>query len=418
MTTNPLIASFAGEPVLIEPSQIERVQICLDGAVAIEGFSELCMAGPDEFWDRELEWVRPYNVDANGILQIPVRGMLMHNLPFQLFGFATGYDYIRKAFERGMADSNVSAVAFLIDSPGGVVATLYDTIDKMIGMKSKPVRAFAHESAYSAAYALATVADHIAVSRTGAVGSIGTKVAHVDMSAAMEQRGIRITEIASDPSKIDGGPYAPLSDEARERLQARIGEINEFFVSAVARGRGLEEAFIRDEIKAHSYTAKQAVANGLADSIGSLDDAIAAFAASLDDQSDNPGEDPMAENNQPNESAVDQAAVETARAEGIAAERARISAILDSDEAEGRETLARHFAFNTDMAPEAAVAALNVSEKKVPAAPQSQGEGFAAAMANGNPEVDAEGHGNDDDGEDDPVASTLALAKQAGLKGF
>lgn len=41
----------------------------------------------------------------------------------------------------------------------------------------------------------------------------------------------------------------------------------------------------------------------------------------------------------------------------------RIKAILNCEDAKGRETLANHFAFETDMAPEAAVAALKVAPK-------------------------------------------------------
>lgn len=44
-------------------------------------------------------------------------------------------------------------------------------------------------------------------------------------------------------------------------------------------------------------------------------------------------------------------------------ERARISAIVNSEHAQGREALARHFAFETDMAPAAAEAALKAAPK-------------------------------------------------------
>lgn len=56
------------------------------------------------------------------------------------------------------------------------------------------------------------------------------------------------------------------------------------------------------------------------------------------------------------------------RAEGAAAERARIGAILGSEHAEGRAALAAHFAFATEMEPEAACAALAASPQAVPAA--------------------------------------------------
>ncbi|MCW2319241.1 type IV secretory pathway VirJ component [Rhodoblastus acidophilus] len=60
------------------------------------------------------------------------------------------------------------------------------------------------------------------------------------------------------------------------------------------------------------------------------------------------------------------------------AERARVSAILDSDEAKTRGSLARHFAFKTGMSAEDARAALAASAEEGDAAPASP---LAAAMA-------------------------------------
>ncbi|WP_454919224.1 hypothetical protein [Xanthobacter sediminis] len=66
-------------------------------------------------------------------------------------------------------------------------------------------------------------------------------------------------------------------------------------------------------------------------------------------------------------------AIAAARAEGDAsgraAERARVKDIIGSAEAKGREGLAEHLAFSTDMAPDAAVAALKSVAKAV-VAPQ------------------------------------------------
>lgn len=69
-------------------------------------------------------------------------------------------------------------------------------------------------------------------------------------------------------------------------------------------------------------------------------------------------------------------AITTARAEGVAdgakAATARISAILSHAEAGGREALARHIAFNTDLTPEAAASLLAASPKATPPAPTSR----------------------------------------------
>ncbi|MBH0113273.1 S49 family peptidase [Novosphingobium sp. YJ-S2-02] len=423
MKPNYLISRFAGEPALIEPGCEVRFKACLEQAEAAE---LPALASTEDFWSEDYAWVRPYEVSADGILSIPVRGVLLHDFPYQLFSWATGYTYLQKAFERGMADANVRAVAFVIDSPGGMVAGCFDAVDKMVAAKTKPVRAFAHEAAYSAAYAIASVADHIAISRTGGVGSVGVVTMHVDLSRAMEERGITITYVHAGKHKVDGNPHEPLADDVKARIQTRIDELYEVFVACVSRGRGLDVQVVRDT-EALTFTATQAVANGFADSIGSLDDTFAAFAASLDDPSDNPGEDPMAEKTQPIESAVDQAAHEqavgAARAEGYtegaAAERELIFAILDSDEAATRPAAARALAAEGGRTLEAATAFLSKLPAEGKSNTHSGGQTFAEAMEHGNPELGAEGS-EDASAQDDEDDSTSVrdLAKQMGLKGF
>lgn len=111
---------------------------------------------------------------------------------------------------------------------------------------------------------------------------------------------------------------------------------------------------------------------------------------------------------QPNEAALAAArtdATATARTE----ERTRVQAIMNAEEAKGREDLAHHFAFDTDMTPEAAKAALGKAPKQAPAGKVSP---FEARM-NGtpNPAIGPDGAGGSADPDDPEVvgASIVAL---------
>lgn len=429
--TNPLIARFADQPALVEPTQSSRFEACLTQvmahALSAEMVSGSYLQDAADFWTEDGGWCRPYVVQ-NGVLQIPVKGVLLNNFPYQLYDWATGYEYIWEAFQRGCADfaiGRIKGIALVGDSPGGYVAGCWDTVDKMVALKEQvgvPVAGFAHESAYSAAYGIiGGVADkgRVTVSRTGGVGSIGTFTTHIDRSGALDKAGLKVTFIASDPSKVEGNSSEPLSAEARDRIQARIDELNAIFVAAVARSRGLEESFIRDTLKAHCFTATQATSNGLADQIGSLEDATSAFAGSLDDPSES-GEEQMTTPTTAVEQAVHDAAVASARVEGetsgATAMQTRISTILASTEAEGREELAKHLAFETDMPADKAVAMLAKAEKK--AAPAAQAETteespFAAAMDGTGGRVGTEQPAADAaDGGD-----IIALARSLGIPG-
>ena len=89
------------------------------------------------------------------------------------------------------------------------------------------------------------------------------------------------------------------------------------------------------------------------------------------------------------------AAVATARSEGekagAVAERDRIKAILDGDEAKDRDDLARHFAFDTDQSPEAANAALSKSPKAKVEAKDDEDFADRKDKASANADIDLGG---------------------------
>ncbi|ACL55632.1 S49 family peptidase [Methylobacterium nodulans] len=392
--SNPLLARFAGEPALVAPHARDRFEACLAAVMAAEHGPEMVREGAaaeDGFWPEPGSWraaYRPYVV-TGGVLQIPVKGVLLHDFSFAVGSLVTGYVYIRRAFERGMADPEVRGIALICDSPGGEVAGNFDLVDVLYAARgAKPVRAFAHEGAYSAAYSIASAADRIIVSRTGGVGSIGVVTAHIDASGALAQAGLKVTFIFAGEHKVDGNSAEPLPPEVKDRIQARIDGLYDIFVAAVARNRSLKETAVR-ATKALTYAADEAIRTGLADAVGALDDAVAAFAAELTPTA----EDPSMITPEAHEAAVaaaradGEAAGRTAgEAVGATAAKVRIKAILGSDEAKGRQDLAEHLAFDTDMAAEAAVAVLAKAPKMAPAA--AEGADFLAAMrAQPNPDL-------------------------------
>ncbi len=419
MTNNPLVARFDSTPSLVAAECQTLFQSCLHQAASVTAHIEartredaVAPQMADEFWFHPDDWraqFRPYVV-KDGVLHIPVKGVLLHNFPYAIGSWATGYHYIWKAFERGLSDGSVKGIALLIDSPGGEVAGNFDLVDKMFAARgTKSVRAYASESAYSAAYSIASVADTITVSRTGGVGSIGVVTAHVDYSQAMAKEGVKLTFIHAGKHKVDGNPYEPLKPEVKERIKTRIDELYAVFVLTVARNRGMNEEKVRDT-EALTFTATQAVSIGLADEIGSFEDAVAAFAADL---SLNDEDEQMSEKEKT--AAVQAAsteALDAARAEGFAAgkaegkaegvkegaaaERTRINAILGSEEGKKRPKAALSAALKTEMSAEAADAFLaDLDEEKAVTPAASKGktgaaQDFATAMNNAeHPELGA-----------------------------
>ncbi len=421
---NPFLARFDGTPALIAPEMKGIFEACLQQtATAMARLdadtSQPKMLDGDDFWFAADDWravYRPYIV-KNGILQVPVKGVLLHDFPWQIGAWATGYEYIWQAVKRGQADGNVRGIAFVCDTPGGMVAGCFECVDRIDAIENrKPLRSYAMESAYSAGYAIASVADSITVSRTGGVGSIGVVTMHIDVSSAMDRAGIKVTFIYAGEHKVDGNAFEALKPEVKERIQARIDELYGVFVSCVARNRAMDEQAVRDT-KALTFTATQAVSNGLADSIGSLDDAIAAFAVEV---TSNEEDEHMADYTQAQFEEGTAAArgegLSVGRTEGATAERARINGILASDAGKDRPKAALSAALKTDMTVEQASAFLTdlpkegaeakVEDKKEDAKTTT----FEQAMdQTGNPDIGATAGGDEPKMSRAERAATMAF---------
>jgi ClpP class serine protease len=120
------------------------------------------LAGTDFQGGRAEE--RAYEVAA-GVAIIPICGTLVQKLgTLRPYSGMTGYDGIRANLSMALEDPAVEAIMLDIDSPGGEVAGCFDLVDAIYAARgTKPIWAILSESAYSAAYAIASAADHITV---------------------------------------------------------------------------------------------------------------------------------------------------------------------------------------------------------------------------------------------------------------
>lgn len=211
---------------------------------------------------------------VGSVAVLPLYGVIMPRADlFNEMSGGTSVDRFRSAFLDAVEDDTVSAVVLDVASPGGMTDLIPElAADMRAARGAKPIVAVANTKALSAAYWLAAQADEIVVTPSGIVGSIGVYSMHEDISGQLEQDGVTVTLISAGENKTECNPYEPLSDEAREAMQARVDEMAGMFVSDVAAGRRVGEQKVRESFgRGRVMTASQAAAvGGMVDGVGTL----------------------------------------------------------------------------------------------------------------------------------------------------
>lgn len=172
-----------------------------------------------------------------------------------------------------VADDSIGAILLDVDSPGGMTDLVPEAAAEIRAARgSKPIVAIANTDAASAAYWLASQADEIVVTPSGMVGSIGVFAAHDDVSAAMEQDGVKTTLISAGKYKVESNPFEPLSDEARAAIQERVDQFYGMFVKDVSKGRRVPVDAVRSGFgEGRIVTAQDALKLGMVDRVDTFE---------------------------------------------------------------------------------------------------------------------------------------------------
>jgi signal peptide peptidase SppA len=283
-----LAARVFGVPLLV---QIDKLMVILEAIgpriglrehVVVEGLPVVVTrpAPDDEDDDEDMPMMsgrKPYPVSPDGIAVISISGTLVKKASWmEAESGLQSYESIRTMLADARDDPGIRGVLLDVDSPGGEVGGLFDLADEVYAIRDvKPCYAIANDEAFSAAYALASSAQRLFVTRTGGVGSIGVIAVHMDQSGWDEKMGRKYTAVYAGARKNDFSTHQPLSDEARANLQGEVDRLYDMFVAAVARNRQLKPALIRNT-DAGLFWGEKAISAGLADEVGSFDDALAA----------------------------------------------------------------------------------------------------------------------------------------------
>ena len=179
------------------------------------------------------------------------------------------------------AEPDVDAIVLELDTLGGEVIGASEAFAAIrAAARHKPVIASANSVAASAGYYLGAAADEFFVDPSGQVGSIGVFALHVDLSkwqeADEEWAFIAASEAASAARFTRASAPLLKEDHSRASLQLEVDRYYDLFVRDVARGREVPVDRVLTGFGAGRLVAADAaLAEGMVDRIGTLEEAIA-----------------------------------------------------------------------------------------------------------------------------------------------
>jgi protease-4 len=170
-------------------------------------------------------------------------------------------------------DPKVAAVVLRVDSPGGS-AVGSDLIWREIVRMKKPVVASMGDVAGSGGYYIAMGAKRIIAEPCTITGSIGVIGGKLVMRGLFDKIGLTTEVISRGKNSGALSPSQPFTPSEREAWQTVMEDTYRQFVQKAAQGRKMSAAKMEAIAQGRIYTGQMAVANGLVDRLGTLQDAI------------------------------------------------------------------------------------------------------------------------------------------------
>lgn len=217
-------------------------------------------------------------IDENGIAHIHVVGTLgKHLSQIERSCGNTGYEQIEEEVTIALGDK-ARGFLFHFNSPGGMAAGNIETAS-LVSKIPVQKAAWVDELAASAAYALASGADFIAMAPSAQVGSIGTILPLVDVSGAWEQRGWKPAYITHTGGDLKDATWPPTFTDAHQaHLQEMVDDYFGQFRDHVLQHRNVGPNAMRGQ----TFIGKKAREANLVDHVGSYADTYAELLRRVD----------------------------------------------------------------------------------------------------------------------------------------
>lgn len=181
-----------------------------------------------------------------------------------------------KSIDDLTADDHVRGVVVRINSPGGSATAseaIRQSLDKLA--KKKPLVFSMGEVAASGGYWITCIGQPILAEHGTITGSIGVFSLKLSAGSLLRRVGVRVETIHLDSAAAMDSIDHAWTEEEIDRMQAFIDHIYTRFLQIGSESRKIPVDQLKGLAGGRVWSGEQAKANGLIDSIGGLDDAIA-----------------------------------------------------------------------------------------------------------------------------------------------
>ena len=181
-------------------------------------------------------------------------------------------------------DSTVKAVVLRVNSPGGsVLAAEKIKAEVDLLQERVPVIASYGDYAASGGYWISAGCDKIYTDATSLTGSIGVFSIIPDFSGTLDRKlHVNVTPVNSNEHADMYNCLRPLTKAETAYMQKTVENVYARFTDIVAEGREMTPQQVENLAQGRVWTGAEAVANGLADEIGNIQDALTYAALSID----------------------------------------------------------------------------------------------------------------------------------------
>jgi len=182
------------------------------------------------------------------------------------------------------ADKDCKGVLVRVESPGGAVGSSQEILAALRGLKEQgiPLVVSFGNIAASGGYYIALAGEKIFANPGTVTGSIGVIFQFPEIEKLMDKAGVSLQTVKSGALKDVGNLSRKATPQEMAYLQTVIDDTYDQFLDDVSAARGIEKDSLRRHADGRIFTGRQALAAGLVDTLGGLDDAKAWLIARAD----------------------------------------------------------------------------------------------------------------------------------------